>query len=147
MWGAQPFMIISAVSTTCSPEQSGPVLAPLADGCFEVSVPELAVRATEHLWENRRIARAMLSGDAYAVVLRSFAELFSSALAKQLNAGRTQLEPELIGLQLAAGQLAVLSAWLSGRSSRSCRQIADALHGSGRALVTAMLEVPATSNR
>ena len=118
----------------------GPVLAPLADGCLESTVPDAAIRTVEHLWENRRPARALLAGDAYIVVLRSFALQFTSAVAKDAQASRLQLEPELIGLQLAAGQLAVLSAWLSGRSTHSAREIAHALHASGRAVFAAMLE-------
>ena len=120
----------------------GPVFAPLANGCLESNVPDAAFRTVEHLWENRRLARALLSGDAYSVVLRSFALQFTSAVAKDAQNGSIQLEPELIGLQLASGQLAVLSAWLSGRTSRSACEIANALHASGRAVLMAMLERP-----
>ena len=122
----------------------GPVLAPLANGCLESSVPDATFKTVEHLWENRRLARVLLCGDAYAVVLRSFAHLFTSAVAEKARGGRIQLEPELIALQLAAGQLAVLSAWLSGRSSHPACEIATALHASGRALLMEMLETPQT---
>jgi hypothetical protein len=49
-----------------------------------------------------------------------------------------RLEPELIALAVAAGQLELMTAWLSGRSSRSAREFASALHAAGRALVMAL---------
>ena len=123
----------------------GPVFAPLANGCFESTTSDAAFKTVEHLWANRRLARALMCGDAYAVVLRSFAARFTSAVANYTGGRSIQLEPELIGLQLAAGQLAVLSAWLSGRSNHSACEIAYALHASGRALLIAMLETSPTS--
>ena len=120
----------------------GPVLTPLVDGCLDHNAPDAALKTLEHLWENRRLARALLTGDAYVVVLRIFAFQFTSAVKRNAQGSRIRLEPELIGLQLAAGQLALLSAWLLGRSGHSAGEIADALHASGKALLTTMLQAP-----
>ena len=117
----------------------GPILGALATGCFESAMPPQALGVIEHLWENRRLARALLRGDAHAVVLRAFAEEFTSAIGTRTTTSDVLLEPELIGLYLAAAQrLVVLEAWLSGRSARSADQIARALHASGRATLIAM---------
>lgn len=116
------------------------IFSPLAAGCLEDTMPEQASRALEHFWRNRRLGRALLSGPAYRVVLRAFAAEFESALAR-LPGSRVRhhsLKPELIALQLAAGQLALIDAWLMGRSGHSPAQIARALHASGRPWVGVM---------
>lgn len=116
------------------------IFSPLAAGCLEDTMPEQASRALEHFWRNRRLGRALLSGPAYRVVLRAFAAEFESALAR-LPGSRVRhhtLRPELIALQLAAGQLALIDAWLMGRSGHSPAQIARALHASGRPWVGVM---------
>lgn len=126
-----------------------PLLAPLARGLSEASVPASAIKALEHLWENRRLARTLLTGDTYGIVLRSFAAEFAGALAGlgvTAGAGEPALGRDLIALQLAAGQLAVLAAWLSGRAREGPAQIACGLHASGRASVLALLRGPRTAD-
>src|ERR1700722_18718403 len=49
-------------------ETLAPVLAPLAEGCFEPQQQEAARRAVEHIWENRRHARLLLGDDVRAIV-------------------------------------------------------------------------------
>jgi AcrR family transcriptional regulator len=116
------------------------VLAPLADGCFETAPTEAARRAVAHIWQNRRTARALLSGAAQPIVQRTLAEYFLVLLRRRPAdlAGRAMLEPELMAQQLAAGQLAILAAWLSGRSVHTAAEIADAMQVSGRAVVVAL---------
>jgi AcrR family transcriptional regulator len=116
------------------------VLAPLADNCFEREPTAAARQAVAHLWENRRTARALLSGTAQAIVQRSLAEYFVALLRRGTAdlAARPMLEPELMAQQLAAGQLAILAAWLSGRSAHTSVEIADAMHVSGRAVIVAL---------
>lgn len=120
------------------------ILSPLAAGCLEDTAPESAARALEHFWRNRRLGRALISGPAYRVVLRAFAAEFELVLAR-LPGPRSRddnLRPELIALQPAAGQLALIDAWLLGRSGHSPAQIARALHASGRASVMALIGPP-----
>jgi AcrR family transcriptional regulator len=119
----------------------GAVLAPLARSCFEVHPPEEARRIVEHVWENRRFAHALFNGEAQHVILRTFATQFEAALRRFLLLGASEpsLAPELIALQLAAGQLAILGAWVSGRSGHSAQEITAALHASGRASALALL--------
>ena len=119
----------------------GSLLAPLAGGCFEPRPPEDARRMVEHIWENRRLAQVLFKDDTHAIVLRSFAAEFEAPLHRHLcSSGFTPLlAPNLIALQLAASQLAVLSAWVSGRSGHSAQEIALALHAGGRASILALM--------
>ena len=126
----------------------GPLLSPLANACFEETLPNAAGQVVEHLWANRRLARALLAGEAHAVVSRCFAALFTAALVRAGRAGdKPLLEPELIALQLAAGQLALLDAWLSGRTAHSAPEISHALHVGGRASVQALTGMHNSSRR
>jgi AcrR family transcriptional regulator len=120
------------------------VLAPLADGCFAREPTAAARLAVAHIWENRRLAQALLSGTAQAIVQRSLAEYFVVLLRRRQAdlAGRPLLEPALIAQALAAGQLAILAAWVSGRSAHTAAEIADAIQLSGRAVVVALQQLP-----
>ena len=114
-------------------EALAPVLAPLAEGCFEVQPPGAARRAVEHLWENRRHVRILLDDTVHAIALRSFAAQISATLQRVLH--RTGAEPALdsepIALQPATGHLAVLGTWISGCSSHSAQEVASAFHAGG----------------
>jgi hypothetical protein len=122
-------------------ETLAPLLAPLAEGCFEPHQQEAAVRVVEHIWENRRHARILLGDVVHAIVLRSFTAQIGAALQRflQLTGAKPALAPDLIALQLATGQLAVLGAWMSGRSGHTAQEVASALHVSGRASVLALM--------
>jgi len=96
-------------------EAIAPVLAPLAEGCFEAHQQEAARRAVEHIWENRRHA----ANPAWRCRARNCLAQFHSpdwcglAARSPPDTGQAVLDPELIALQLATGQLAVLGAWMS----------------------------------
>ena len=119
----------------------GAVLAPLASGCFEPHPPQEAHRLVEHVWENRRLAHILLKGEAQPIVLRSLTAQFEAILTHVLTdpGAKPILAPDLIALQLAASQLALLGAWVSGRSGHSAQEIAAALHASGRASALALI--------
>ena len=91
----------------------------------------------EHIWENRRLAQVLFKDETHAIILRRFAAEFEASMQRNpCSSGFTPLlAPNLIALQLAASHLAVLSAWVSGRSGHSAHEIAVALHASGRALI------------
>ena len=83
-----------------------------------------------HIWENRRLAQILFNEETHMIVLQSFAACFEASLERALKlAGRKPiLAPPLIALQLAAGQLAILRAWVSGRSGHSAHEMTVALH-------------------
>ena len=113
----------------------GELLQPLASGCFHPLPPEEARRMVEHIWDNRRLAQVLFKDETRTIVLKSFAAAFEASLqhAVQSLDATPILSPNLIALQLAASQLAVLSEWVLGRSGHSAHEIAVALHAGGRA--------------
>ena len=92
-------------------------------------VPELA-QIVAHFWQQRRIARTMLQGDASVAIARLLVHRFAEALfvLRREHRSRSAAPIALIAEQLAAGQLALLSAWLLGRVSASPDAVAQLLH-------------------
>lgn len=123
-----------------------PVLAPLVWASIRPDGLGEAQRALEHIWENRRHARALLIGDAQSVVLNSFAGQFATALQEHHRPNKVKplLAIDLIALHLAAAQLAVLQAWLSGRFSHSAAAVAAAMQVSAHAVIFGLLPKPKT---
>jgi AcrR family transcriptional regulator len=119
----------------------GVVLEPLAEGCLEVHPSAQARLVLEHIWEHRRVARLLIEGDSRSIVLRGLAAQFQVALQRGPQTGGSPplLPPDLIALQLAAGQLALLGAWLSRRSGLPAEVLAVALHSASRATALALL--------
>ena len=97
------------------------VFSPLTSGCSENEPSEAAFRAVRHFWENRQLARVLFGGAGYVIALKSCAVQFEAALEELIKSSKSKptLEPELIAIQLAAGQLALLNAWISGRYGHS----------------------------
>ncbi len=120
------------------------VFAPLTSAFSETEPTDAALRAVRHVWENRRLARVLFSGASYRIALRSLAGQFEAALKTNMAASRTNpiLALDLIALQLAAAQLALLNAWTSGRSHHSAPEITRALHAGCRASALALLGTP-----
>lgn len=120
-------------------ESVGPLFSRLAGGCLEERVSHATVSAIEHIWENRRFARVLLSGEHSPVVLRALAAQFTSAIERSIP--KPVINSELVGLQLAAGQLAVLYAWMLGRTGYSAREIACVLHAGARGALLALVRL------
>ena len=106
--------------------------------------PEADLEMTEtlqHIWDNRRLGRAMLSGGARVVFARILAQMFEAGLAARaadLGATRPHSPPQLAAAYMAAGVLAVLDVWLAGRAPGSAAQIAQTLHAAGHASAIAL---------
>lgn len=116
-----------------------PLLLQLATNSLTDELPDRMTALLAHFWENRKVARQLLAGDSQRRVLRNLQEQFMCVLALQ----ETRPVPnyrssrrEVLALQMAAGHLAVLEAWLSGRLRQSPNDIATALHGGARAILT-----------
>jgi AcrR family transcriptional regulator len=87
-----------------------------------------------HVWENRRMASALLTGDASRGLQALLTEQFEAALSGMPTKTGTDeaFRTKLLAIQFAAGHFAVLRAWLSGRLSASAEQMAEALRSSCR---------------
>ena len=119
------------------------VLASLAKGCLEPGQPAALDGVLSHIWGNRQHARALLENSkTHTIILRSLTDQFAETLRRVPSTHKVKpiLDPELVALQLAAGVLAILRAWLSGKSGHSAEEIAAAFQASGRALSSALLE-------
>lgn len=90
----------------------------------------------QHVWDNRRLGRAMLSGGARIVFTRILAQMFEAGLADLGE--RPRSPPKLAAAYMAAGVLAVLDVWLSGRAPGSAAEIAQTLHAAGHASAMAL---------
>lgn len=95
-----------------------------------------------HFWQQRRSARTMLSGEAGVAITRRLAYRLQEALLelRLANKCRSGLPLSLVAEQLAAGQIAVLGQWLSGRASATPEEVARLLHKTTHAAAIASLE-------
>lgn len=91
--------------------------------------PEL-ISVIEHFWDGRKLAGSILTGRTGEAMNRHLVKSFERALVMMCQQSKTSLSlmsHELIAVHLAAAQIAVLKAWLSGRSGGSAAEIADML--------------------
>ena len=106
-----------------------PVLEPLAEACFGAGADPRLEATIAHFWDNRRMAKAMMSGGAHGVMAASLAAL----IAARLPEGGA-IPPALLAAQIAHGQLALLGEWLTGRHGGSAGEIAGAISATSRAM-------------
>lgn len=107
-----------------------PVLEPLAAAGFAAADEPRLAAMLEHFWDNRKLARALMTGRAHAAIARMLAALIETRLA-DVPAPDDALPPALAAVQLAHGRLALVEAWLSGRHGCSAAQIAAAMGAQG----------------
>lgn len=104
-----------------------PLLQPLADAAVGRDAPFLA-GALRHFWENRRLAARLLADRPGRIIRDRLAELTTHAL--QANGTISAIPLPLLATGLAAAQLALIEAWLSGRHACTAEQLARALKSS-----------------
>lgn len=99
------------------------------------------VQVIAHFWQQRRVARTMLSGEAGIAIARRLVHHLEEALLELRTARRCRpgLPLSLVGKQLAAGQLAVLGEWLAGRATASPDEVARLLQKTTHAAALASL--------
>lgn len=105
-------------------------LSTLAECTTKPEIDLALIRIVRHFWEQRSVARTALRGDAKVAISRLLGLRLEQALVdlrRSLKA-RSAMSASLIAAHLAAGQLAILEEWLSGRASGSPEQIAELLH-------------------
>jgi AcrR family transcriptional regulator len=124
------------------------VLAPLADCCVEPAFAPQLHELLEHFWQNRQMARPLMSGQHYFRLCRQLSGLIADRLAaREVAAGDTSLPHGLAGLQLAHGQLALVQGWLSGRYAASAEMVARRLHASSYASANALSALQSDGHR
>lgn len=106
------------------------VLQPLASGCLADAPDQRIAAVIEHFWDNRQLARALMSGRPRSVMTKQLAGLIERHLSEELygpRSGILVIPLPLLAIQLAHGQLALIEEWLSGRHRCSSMQMAEAL--------------------
>ena len=101
-----------------------PLLQPLADAAVGFEAPSLA-GVLCHFWANRRLAARLLADRPGRIIRDQLAELTTRAL--QANGTASAIPLPLLATGLAASQLALIEAWLSGRHACTPQQLALAL--------------------
>ena len=101
-----------------------PLLHPLAEAAVGRQAPPLA-DVLSHFWENRRLAARLLADRPGRIIRDQLAELITQA---SQTGGATGAVPlSLLAVGLAAAQLALIEAWLSGRHACTAEQLATAM--------------------
>ena len=109
-----------------------PVLTPLAEACTARGPDPRVEAVIAHFWDNRRMAKAMMTGRAHGVMARTLAGLIEARLE-----GGGAIPAPLLATQIAHGQLALVEEWLTGRHGCSTGEIAAAIRTTSRAVVEA----------
>jgi AcrR family transcriptional regulator len=113
---------------------------PLANLVLEDAQPDELVMALQHFWDNRRIARRLLTGPMRVPTTRLLVEMIERRLALPGRAGRDPRASghvHLLARQIAGGQIAVISAWVEGEASCTASGIAEMLRAAARAALAA----------
>lgn len=82
-----------------------------------------------HFWSNRRLGKSVFGPPLVQPIRRRLAELIEDALCKQPR--KTGPTKRARALYIAAGQIGVLHAWLSGDLSADIDEVVAALAGGG----------------
>lgn len=101
------YMPFTALADSVLPGATGAALAP----------------TIAHFLEQRRVARALLTGQTRGILMRSLAEM----IASRLPDSRTGLPADLAAAMLAESQLGLLLHWLTGHDPVKPDSIAEAL--------------------
>lgn len=121
-------------------ESLRPLLSVLADAVGAGRAPQGLAMLIGHFGQNRRLARTAMGGSPRLLMSRFLAELIGERLTAHATRARPPLvPPALIAAHLAAAQLGLIEAWLSGKTSCSPEAVAHALYVSTRASAAALV--------
>jgi AcrR family transcriptional regulator len=101
------------------------VLRPIADAVSGDPGSSEVEFVLAHFWENRRLARALMTGRARAIMVRELSRLVEVSLRRQRR--REALIPPLAAAHLAHGALGLINEWLTGHHGGSAGEIAGYL--------------------
>ena len=111
----------------------------IADCVVEDKMPGDLAAVLDHMWSNRRLAGAIFSGQARAVLARSQADLVEGRL-RQAAQGRVPCIPlRLAAIEIAEAQLALIESWLRGRAHCPADRLASGMHRTTRAVAKVVL--------
>jgi AcrR family transcriptional regulator len=107
----------------------------LAKFSVQLEINERMQKLLEHFWQNRNMARTLLTGRSGAAITNvlagSFARALGSSPAKPMQA------QSINATYLAAGHIATLREWLTGQLPLSAEDLANALHAASHSVIGA----------
>jgi AcrR family transcriptional regulator len=103
-----------------------PILQPLAETMFRQEIRPSIEAILRHFWDNRRLARALLSDRPRQIVQARLADLIEDFMRGARY--RAIVPVSMVAAQIAQGQLAMIEEWLSGRHACDAATLASALH-------------------
>ena len=105
-----------------------PILTVIAAHICGRPEPERMTWVLEHFWENRQLARVVLSGQPYSQVRKALAQ----RVHVNLSTGKSRSVPlSLQSTRKAAGALATIREWLTGNERCSAARLAAFLGQGG----------------
>lgn len=112
-----------------------PILGPMARAGAATDALQL-VRVAEHLWQNRRAAKAILTGSARKAIVRDLTGRMEAVLCEtQMTAG---VPLAFVAGVVAQWQMACLDEWLTGRHRCDAENWALALARGTKGLTSAL---------
>lgn len=117
-----------------------PILQPLARAGSEAEPSQHLLHVAEHIWENRRLGRAIFVGSTRVAIVRHLARQIEPLLQQASPA--TSLPVAYIASVVAQWEIATLEEWLSGRHRCDARSWALALCHGTRGLTSALTGIP-----
>jgi AcrR family transcriptional regulator len=101
------------------------MFATLANVVGPADNSEALANLVAHFWDNRRLARVVLSPPIEAKLRRALAAEIEARLAGRADAG--PVAARIAATRIAAGQLGLLEAWTKGELTASPEQINEAI--------------------
>jgi AcrR family transcriptional regulator len=88
------------------------LFAVLADDAVSEADPERLDAVLAHFWSNRRLAKAVFGPPVDVLMRRSLTALIEPRLIKR---GVNRTAAQIMAIQMAAGRIAFLEAWMTGK--------------------------------
>lgn len=105
---------------------SGP-FAVLADAILPEQPTDELAATLQHFWDNRGVARALLSGPMRGAVHHLLVRLLEIRLCALSKDFPSTVPLRLVAHQIAGGQIALILAWIGGGQSCKPTRLAEAL--------------------
>jgi len=103
------------------------ILRPIARAGLTVAPEPALTTVIEHFWSSRRLASALLAGEARPVVNSLLRDMIAEEIADAQPAATIPVF--LLATHLAHGHLGLIEEWLTGRHGCPAPRLAETIHG------------------
>lgn len=109
-------------------------LAACVDGNL---IPRQLVPLLQHFWEQRTVNRTFFADPIRSLWVQNLAALMEPRLATRTASSRSEFPRSLVALMVAEMQIALITHWLTRKSTLKAELIAGALVANTRAMLSA----------